>query len=320
MKGTIRLAAAILLLALAGQGGVRARDDARVTLAVAGDVLFDRGVRKAIERGGDDALFDGVREELSRADLAVVNLECPLTTRGLRAAKPFSFRAEPERAGALARAGVDVVTLANNHTLDYGRTALLDTVAAVERAGMLAVGAGRDRAAALRPRIVERNGLRIAFLGYCDLFIEGTTPRADAPGVASGDRDALVAAIAAARKDADAVVVLVHWGTEYRARPTESQRAFADRMLEAGATAIFGAHPHVLQPVERRGDAVVAWSLGNFVFDQVREDGSDSAILRVTLSRRGVEAIDAVPLRIDSCRPAPVSGDAAERILERLDL
>ena len=111
----------------------------------------------------------------------------------------------------------------------------------------------------MRPRIFERNGLRVAVLAYCDLFIEGNTPREDAPGVATGDPDALLASVRSARASADAVVLLVHWGVEYRATPTEAQRELARRAVEAGATVVCGAHPHVLQPVERQvGDDVLA--------------------------------------------------------------
>ena len=295
-----------------------AEPDRRVVIAAVGDVLLDRGVRDAISRRGVDALFSGGSAEIARADLAVCNLECPLSRRGLRAAKPFSFRGDPEHAAALARAGFDAASLANNHTLDFGRTALLDTAAALEAAGVVPVGAGATREEAMRPRYVERNGLRIALLGYCQLFIEGTTPRADAPGVSAGDEEAFVASVREAASRADAVVVLVHWGAEYRARPTAAQRDLARRLVDAGATFVAGAHPHVLQPVERVGGAVVAYSLGNFVFDQRREEASDTAVLLVTIGGAGVEAVDAVPMRIDDCRPAPAAGEAASRIRRRL--
>jgi poly-gamma-glutamate synthesis protein (capsule biosynthesis protein) len=317
----VRAAALLLLLvaSLAAAPGAP-RHDRRVTIAAVGDVLFDRGVREAIGRRGVDALFAATAPDLARADLAVCNLECPLSLRGLRAAKPFSFRGDPANAAALARAGFDAASLANNHTLDYGRAALLDTAAALEAAGVVAVGAGATRADAMRARIVVRNGLRVALLAYCQLFIEGTTPRADAPGVASGDETALVEAVREAAASADAVVVMVHWGAEYRDRPTEAQRDLARRLVAAGATFVAGAHPHVLQPVERIGSAVVAYSLGNFVFDQRRPDASDSAILFVTIGPSGVEAVEAIAVTIDDCRPEPASGEAAARIRRRLGL
>ena len=295
----------------------RPPDARRVTVALAGDVLFDRGVRDAIAANGVDALLDGVAPILSAADLAVVNLECPLSRRGLRAAKPFSFRGDPTYAQALARAGVDAVSLANNHSLDYGRGALTDTVDAVRKAGMAPLGAGATRGEAMRPVVLEANGLRVAFVAYCDLFVEGTTPREDAPGIATGDRAALLAAVRGARANADVVVVFMHWGVEYRTRPTDDQRTLARELLAAGADAVVGAHPHVIQPLERVGAGVVAYSLGNFVFDQ-RNDGADAVVLRLTLSAAGVEAVDVVPIRIDACRPAPASGADAERILRRL--
>lgn len=312
------VAAAAVVLPIEHADGQATGDERLVRIAIVGDILFDRGVREQIERTGVDALFDGVAPLLSGADLALANLECPLSRRGLRAAKPFSFRGDPECAGVLARAGLDAVSLANNHSLDYGRGALVDTMTALESSGVAAVGAGMTRAEALEPRVFERNGIRIAVLGYCDLFIEGNTPRDDAPGVATGDPEALLRAIRSARQASHVVVLLIHWGVEYRDKPTEAQRELARRATAAGATVVAGAHPHVLQPVEQSGRTLVAYSLGNFVFDQRRRDGSDSAILMVTVSATGVDRFEAVPVVIDACRPAVATGEDRERIARRL--
>ncbi len=312
------LVSAAVVLSSGHADGQGKGDERLVRIAIVGDILFDRGVREQIERTGVDALLDGVAPLLSGADLALANLECPLSRRGLRAAKPFSFRGDPECASALARAGLDAVSLANNHSLDYGRGALVDTMTALESSGVVAVGAGMTRAEALEPRVFERNGIRIAVLGYCDLFIEGNTPRDDAPGVATGDPEALLRAIRSARESSQIVVLLIHWGVEYRDKPTDAQRDLARRAMAAGATVVAGAHPHVLQPIEQTGRALVAYSLGNFVFDQRRRDGSDSAILMVTVSATGVERFEAVPVVIHACRPAVAIGEDRERIARRL--
>lgn len=292
--------------------------DATVVISIVGDILLDRGVRTSLERRTLDELVANVSPMLRDADLAVGNLECPLTTRGLRSAKQFSFRGDPAHASSLARAGFDALSLANNHSLDYGRVALADTIAAVEGAGMVAVGAGTSRSAAMRARVVERNGLRIALLGYCAMFVEATTPRADAVTISEFDIETFLGEIRAARAVSDVVVVLPHWGREWSAKPTALQRELADRFLDAGATIVAGAHPHVLQPVERRGSRLVAWSLGNFVFDQ-KADGADTCVLRVTVGRDGVRAFEAVPVVIRDCAPMRVDGIDAVRIARRLD-
>ena len=291
--------------------------DTTVVVAIVGDVLLDRGVRTALEQRSLDELLADVAPVLREADLAVGNLECVLSKRGLRSAKPFSFRGDPEHAAALARAGFDAMSLANNHTLDYGRVALSDTMAALEGAGIAAVGAGPSRAAAMRARIVERKGLRIALLGYCAMFVEATTPRADAVTISESDLEDFEKEIRAAKSVSDAVIVLPHWGREWSSLPNDTQKRLSERFLDAGATIVAGAHPHVLQPIERRGTRLVAWSLGNFVFDQ-RGEGADSCVLRVTIGRDGVRGYDVVPIVIRECAPMRVEGVDAERIAARL--
>lgn len=288
-----------------------------MVIACAGDILLDRGVRTVLERRTLDDVLGGAAPALATADLAIANLECPLSRRGLRSAKPFSFRGDPEHARALERAGFDALSLANNHSLDYGRAALADTIAALEGVGILPIGAGATRAAAMEPRIVERNGLRVALLGYCAMFVEATTPRPDLVTISEQDEEAFLASIRNARAASDVVVVVMHWGREWSSGPTESQRALVSKLLAAGATIVVGAHPHVLQPVEMRGDRLVAWSLGNFVFDQ-RGEGADSCVLRVRVSRRGVEEVEAVPFVIRDGGPVPADGADAERIRGRL--
>lgn len=296
------------------QSGV---SESTVVIAIVGDVLLDRGVRAALERSSLDELVSDVAPVLRDADLAVGNLECPMSQRGLRSAKPFSFRGDPQHAASLARSGFDAMSLANNHSLDYGRVALSDTISALEGSGIAAIGAGPSRAAAMHERIFERKGLRIALLGYCAMFVEATTPRADAVTISESDLEAFVGQIRAARAANDVVVVLPHWGREWSARPNATQELLAARFLDAGATIVAGAHPHVLQPIERRGSQLVAWSLGNFVFDQ-KGDGADSCVLRVTVGRDGVRGFDVVPVVIRDCAPTRATGADAERVRARL--
>ncbi len=291
--------------------------DPTLVVAIVGDVLLDRGVKAALERRSLDELLSDVAPVLRDADIAVGNLECALSTRGLRSAKPFSFRGDPAHAASLARAGFDAMSLANNHSLDYGRVALSDTIAALESAGIAAIGAGPTRSAAMRARVIERKGVRIALLGYCAMYVEATTPRADAVTISEADLEAFLQEIRAARSVSDVVVVLPHWGREWSPLPNETQERLAAAFVEAGATIVAGAHPHVLQPIERRGASLIAWSLGNFVFDQ-RGDGADSCVLRVTVGRGGVRGYDAVPVVIRESAPTRVDGVDAARVLARL--
>ena len=316
-----RIVAVVVIAAsfsgLGSAAGEAGPDDAGVVIAIVGDVLLDRGVKAALERRTFDELLSDVAPVLRDADLAVGNLECALSKRGLRSAKSFSFRGDPAHAAALARAGFDAMSLANNHSLDYGRVALADTITALEGAGIAAIGAGPSRAVAMQARVIERKGLRIALLGYCAMYVEATTPRADAVTISESDLEVFLQEIRAAKSESDVVIVLPHWGREWSPLPNETQERLAAVFIEAGATIVAGAHPHVLQPIERRGTSLVAWSLGNFVFDQ-RGEGGDSCVLRVTVGRGGVRGFDVVPVVIRESAPMRVDGVDAERIAARL--
>ncbi len=214
-----------------------------------------------------DWLFDGTRDTLKAADLAFCNLECPLSDRGVAQKRRFLFRADPALALKLHSNGLSVISLANNHTLDYGRDAMLDTVEAVRKAGMTPVGAGTDMADASRPRIVTRHGLRVGFLAYCDLPSYGVVILPDRPAIACVDSDSLPAQIRAAKAKCDALVVSFHWGVEYMKRPTERQKKLAHLCIDNGADLILGHHPHVLQPVETYKGRPIAYSMGGFIWD-----------------------------------------------------
>lgn len=290
------------------------------TLAAVGDILFDRGVRAEIERHGADSIFSEVAGVLSGADAAVGNLECPLTHRHEPRPMRFVFRCDPVHAATLASAGFDAVTLANNHILDQGRGGVLDTIAHLRAAGVQPVGAGPDAVAARQPVIIERNGVRAALLAFVDMPIEGAPPLEDRPGPAmAAGADTVRDAVRGARELADVVVVFFHWGVEFSGRPVRAQRELARAAADAGAALIIGHHPHALQPWERMGGALVAYSLGNFVFDQgARPRASQSAILLATLTPQGVADFEFLPVSIVNARPFMATGAAADRIREQL--
>jgi gamma-polyglutamate biosynthesis protein CapA len=275
----------------------------KVTLAAAGDVLFARGCGKQIARHGADWPFDKTRDILKGADLAFCNLECPLSTRGVAQKRRFLFRADPRQATTLHANGFDVVSLANNHTLDYGRNAMLDTVDAVRKAGMTPLGAGRIRTDALRVRVVKRGGLRVGFLAYNDLPSFGVVLLPDRPGVASLDSGSLPREIKAAKSRCDVLVVSLHWGSEYMKIPTERQKAMAHLCIDSGADLILGHHPHVLQPTEVYRGKPIVYSLGAFIWDG-RVFGADkSAIYLFEMGRSSVRLSKTIPVRIVGCQP-----------------
>ena len=286
---------------------------ATVTLAFAGDVHFEGGARQALGGGLSD-----IAPLLSRADLTMVNLETAVSNSGSpNGGKKYTFRAPPAAFGALKRAGVDVVTMANNHGLDYGQQALADSLAASHEFGVPVVGAGKDADAAFAPHIATSHGVRVAFLGATQVLDDNLaaswTAGRDHPGLASAkDVDRLVAAVRQARTQADVVVVDLHWGTELAACPTEAQRSLAPRLAEAGADVIGGSHAHVLRGGGWLGRAYVDYGLGNFVFYARTPQTEQSGVLTLTLTGRSVTSADWSPARIRSGLPRPLSGDARQ--------
>ncbi len=279
--------------------------EARITLAAVGDVMMARSVGGLIESDGPSVVFAGVREKLRSADITVANLETAIGDTGAPQAKSYRFRSPPAAAEALRDGGIDVVSLANNHSLDYGAEALLQTLALLREREIAAVGAGEDAAAAQRPQSVTAGGLRLAFLGFVETPGEGpgyqrsTWEAAEGrPGVAWASTEAIAAAVKAAAVDADVVIVLLHNGVEGSAVPSQSQRTYAQAAIDAGAALVLGSHPHVLQPVERYGNGVIVFSLGNFAFDGFDGASNTSAIFEAVLTADGVESWSLAPVTI----------------------
>jgi len=270
-----------------------------LVLTAVGDITPGEAVAPMIASRGSPYPWMHVGPLLRRADLTTGNLEGAITGRGEPAAdKQFLFRGpEALLTGARAQAGFDVLTVANNHSLDFGPVGLADTIAAARRAGIATVGGGENLVAARFWASFVSGGLRVAFLGYSDVLTTGFAAGPSTPGVAPADVTAIAHDVSSARRINDVVVVFFHWGVELHAAPDSRQRSLAEAALRAGATVVLGAHPHVLGPVSRSGHRLVAWSLGNFVFPPNNPSTVRTAILRVRLTARGVDGFDLVPAR-----------------------
>jgi poly-gamma-glutamate capsule biosynthesis protein CapA/YwtB (metallophosphatase superfamily) len=292
-------------------------------LALAGDTMLGRGVAAELRTVAPSALFGpALVEAAAEADVFVLDLECCISTRGERwpdPRKPFFFRAPPVAVEALAVLGVDCVTLANNHALDYGREALLDTLEHLRAGGIAAVGAGVDEQAARRPvTVTARSGFRIAVVGVTDHPADYAAGPAK-PGVAYADlRSGVPAWLERAVEgiDADAVLVTPHWGPNMAASPLPYVRAAAAALLGAGATLVAGHSAHVFQGVEGR----VLYDLGDFL-DDYRVDPelrNDLGILvLVTLDERGPRRLEALPLALRYSRTELARGDGADWVRRR---
>jgi poly-gamma-glutamate synthesis protein (capsule biosynthesis protein) len=285
-------------------------------LALAGDTMLGRGVASAIARTGSRSLVDDDVVDVAReADVFVLNLECCIAERGERwpdLAKPFFFRAPPAATELLGRLGVDCVTLANNHALDYGSEALLETLEHLRSAGIACVGAGADRVRARAPVLLERGGFRLGVLGCSDHPAEYAAG-VDAPGIAYG-LDWLPGAIA--RVEADAVLVTAHWGPNMVAAPQPRVRRSAAALRAAGATLVAGHSAHVFHGATEG----VLHDLGDFLDDYATDPllRNDLGLLfLVDLDRHGASRLEAVPLKLEYCHTQLAHGEDAQWIRRR---
>lgn len=292
-----------------------------VSLAFVGDVMLAEGPGREIRRGRDP--FARFAPLLDTADLRIGNLECVVATGGRPApGKPFTFRAHP-RVLPLLQRHFDVVGLANNHSGDYGPAAFAEMLDRLEKAGLPYVGGGRDLVAAHRPLLLERRGLRIALLAYNEFFPRSFEADTDRPGVAWSEDEQVRFDIASARRaGADVVIPFMHWGWEHKPKAGERQRQLARLLIDAGADAVVGGHPHVTQDIEIYRGKPIVYSLGNFVFDGFTDaDNNTGWLLRLEVDRQGVRRWRTFVAHIDgrgTPHPAPAAagdcwqaGDAA---------
>jgi poly-gamma-glutamate capsule biosynthesis protein CapA/YwtB (metallophosphatase superfamily) len=293
---------------------VYAAPQSEATLMFTGDMMLTRRVAKyVVEKASGDYThpFKNVAEVLRSADLAVGNLESPLSGRGERIPnKRIVFNASPEAVQGLIHAGFDLVTIANNHILDYGPQAMQDTRRHLELTGIEYCGISDASGEPQYARIREVNGLRIAFLGYGDP-VKGvgypynflTYPVRPAEG-----RKPVVARdIKNLKGKADIIVVCIHWGHEYKPLPSARQKELGRYMIDCGADIIAGHHPHVTQPIELYKDGVIIYSMGNFVFDQYkRPPTTESMIVKTTVNKKGLTGVEILPIKIPrSWQPTP---------------
>jgi poly-gamma-glutamate capsule biosynthesis protein CapA/YwtB (metallophosphatase superfamily) len=271
------------------------------TLLFVGDVMLSRAVGEGMAARKDWSLpFRLVEEAMRDADLRYCNLECPVSDRGRNLHHLYSFRADPRALEGLEAAGFNVASQANNHAYDWGPQALLDSLDRLRAAGIHPVGAGQNMLEAHYPVLVRLGDLRIAFLAYVNIDPAEATAGADRPGVAWLDLPQVLTDIRFARPLADLVIVCPHWGVEYAVKPTREQVDEAHQMIDAGADMIVGSHPHVVQPVEHYNGHWIAYSLGNFIFDQREPRTHRGLMLRTIVRNKHIREVDSIPISINS--------------------
>lgn len=280
-----------------------------VNLIFAGDIMLDDGPGRFIGEGGDPLLpFSKILKE---ADYRIGNLECPIANNGAQLDnKIYNFRAKP-RVLPVLQGRFDALSLANNHSGDYGREAFIETMNHLDQAGIHYFGGGRNLAEAHKPLWIDRKGVKIAVLAYNEYKPRSFEAGADHPGVAWSEDTQVIADIRAAKAaGADLVIPYMHWGWEKEDKPSERQKQFGRKMIDEGAALVVGSHPHLTQGAEIYKGKPIIYSLGNFVFDGFDYPaGKRGWILRLKLDKSGVIFWDTLVAQIDeNGTPSPVSG------------
>lgn len=296
------------------------KDAGDTTIILTGDVLFANAFKAAYDAGGIERVVSSeLLEQLKAADILMINNEFPFSDRGeAMADKQFTFRCSPSYVKALNEMGVDIVSLANNHTLDYGRVALSDTFSALDGAGILYGGAGDSVERAKEVQVVEVNGKKYGFIA-----VSRVVPSADwkiesaAPGLFTCyDAAALLEVIKEAKQTCDFVTIFPHWGTEYSEQPNSVQRELAKQCMDAGADLIVGAHTHCLEGIGYMNGKPVFYSLGNFIFGQSIER---SAAVKVTVSADGTVSYALIPVYASDGQTKQMDADMAENLFSYME-
>jgi poly-gamma-glutamate synthesis protein (capsule biosynthesis protein) len=297
-----------------------------ITVVAVGDVYLGSRAAPFIERYGVDHPFGPTMDILSEGDVAIANLESPLTeSEEIFMEKEYILKAEPGVAEGIKNASIDIVTLANNHIMDYGSSGLKDTGGVLDRYGILHTGAGEDLKEARRPALFEVKGVKIAVLAYSNTLPKEFYAKRGSPGTAPGFSKYVREDVRAARTQADIVIVSFHWGGERLKSPKDYQVRLAHLAVESGAQLVIGHHPHVIQGVEMYKGGLIFYSLGNFVFGFYSSPDTEGMIASVVFEggEEGyrVKSARLIPLDVDNrmvkFRTTPLEGQrAAEKLKE----
>lgn len=291
-----------------------------VTMMFTGDVMLGSSVLANYDSAGlDGILSEYLQTELQQADLTVINEEFPFSSRGTPMPdKTYTFRVDKSYLSVFQEMGVDVVSLANNHALDYGTDALLDTFDALDEVGIPYVGAGADKERAEEAIFFERGGRTIGVLAASRVIpvVEWNIENQQPGLFCTYDSTALEAAIERTRPQCDYLIVYVHWGIERQNYPEEYQRTLAETYIDAGADLVVGSHPHVPQGIEYYNGKPIVYSLGNFIFNP---NMVKTYALKVLWSADGEAQLQVIPVETANALTADLTGDVKQEMIDYIE-
>lgn len=283
----------------------------KVTISFVGDILMDGSVANQIAKNGEDYPWENIKDYFNDDNLTIGNLETSITTKGeIWENKQFNFRSNPKYLSAMKKNGIDMVSLGNNHVLDYGYEGLLDTLENLDKHEILYAGAGRNREDAIKGIVTERNGLKIGFLSYSrvvpDVKWYATNNRPGIVGAYDVHIPEVIQKIKEMKREVDILILSLHWGIELSIEPRPQEIKLARLAIDEGADIIMGHHPHVLQGIEIYNGKPIFYSLGNFVFGTKNDLTSNTIIAQVNIVDKKIDNIKVIPFNIIGGRPTKV--------------
>lgn len=275
--------------------------DTTSTLLFVGDIMLSRDVARQIRQHNDFSFpFRLIASTTRSADFVFGNFENPISDKGKEQGSIYSFRADPRAIEGLRYAGFNAVSLANNHIFDWGRNALSDTIARVNGAGIQTVGAGRNETEANVPRIIDVKGVTIGLLAFTNLYPKSFWATEGIAGISRFEEGEIFEKIKQLRAHVDIIVVSMHWGNEYELRANKTQKILGRALIDAGADIVVGHHPHVVQELEQYTHGWIAYSLGNFIFDQnFSNETRTGAMLEINIKNKHIESVNEQMVKIN---------------------
>lgn len=288
----------------------------KLTLGFVGDIMLDRGIKSSVAKyGNGDYIFpfEKIKDYLNSFDILFGNLEGPISDKGTLSGSIYSFRMNPRSAKSLKEAGFDILSVANNHIGDWGKAAMKDTFQNLKDADVAYSGGGNNKEEAYEIKMIVSGDTKIAYLSFSEFGRGYLEAGADTAGIAIISDEKLKLGIEKARAENDIVIVSFHFGDEYKKEPNAYQKSIAHKTIDYGADLVVGHHPHVVEPIEKYKDKYIAYSLGNFVFDQhFSKETMEGLVLKATVENKKITDVSSDKIKINKYYQPKLVADPSE--------